>query len=88
MTYHLDFTDKAKNDIEAHRKAGNKIILNKRLNHFNENSEHPFTDTVKPELLKHSLDDCWSRRNNRKHRLIYEITDDIILILSAKGHYS
>jgi hypothetical protein len=31
MAYHLDFTDKAKEDIGAHTKAGNKAILNKLL---------------------------------------------------------
>ena len=29
MAYHLDFTDKAIEDIAAHQKAGNRAILNK-----------------------------------------------------------
>lgn len=50
-------------------------------------TEHPFKGTGKPELLKHSLIGCWSRRVNKEHRLIYEVIDDKVLILSAKGHY-
>ena len=31
MEYHLDFTDKAKDDIVAHNKAGNKALTEKLL---------------------------------------------------------
>jgi toxin YoeB len=87
MSYHLDFTDKAKEDIAAHKKSGNKKVLNKLLIFFDELVEHPFTGTGKPEQLKHSLSGLWSRRINQEHRLVYEVTDTIVFILSAKGHY-
>ena len=29
MSYYLEFTDKASEDISAHKKAGNKTIFNK-----------------------------------------------------------
>ncbi len=88
MGYHLDFTEKAKKDIALHRKMGNKVILNKLLTLFEELEQHPFTGTGKPEPLKHDLAGCWSRRINREHRLIYEVTDEIIYILAPRGHYS
>ncbi|MBP6385460.1 MAG: Txe/YoeB family addiction module toxin [Pseudarcicella sp.] len=88
MSYHLDFTDKANEDIAAHKKSGNKAVLNKLLVLFEELAEHPFTGTGKPEPLKHSLAGCWSRRINQEHRLVYEVTDTIIFILSTKGHYN
>jgi toxin YoeB len=87
MGYHLNFTDKAKEDIEVHKKAGNKAVLNKLLKLLEELSEHPFTGTGKPEVLKHSLSGCWSRRINQEHRLVYEVSDDTVIVLSAKGHY-
>ena len=87
MSYYLDFTDKANDDIAAHKKAGNKAILNKLLTLLEELEEHPFTGTGKPEQLKHNLSGCWSRRINREHRLVYEVTDDTVFVLSAKGHY-
>jgi len=87
MEYHLDFTNKAKDDIAAHKKAGNKAVLNKLLVLLEELAEHPFTGTGKPELLKHKLSGMWSRRINKEHRLIYEIEQNIVFILSAKGHY-
>lgn len=87
MGYHLDFTDKAEADIAAHKKAGNKAFLNKLLKLLDELTEHPFKGTGKPEPLKHDLAGCWSRRINKEHRLVYEIHDNEVIILSAKGHY-
>ena len=87
MSYFLDFTDKAKQDIDALQKAGNKVVLNKLFTLLVEISEHPCTGTGRPELLKHSLSGCWSRRINREHRLVYNVDEGIINILSVRGHY-
>ncbi len=56
---------------------------------MNELVEHPKTGTGKPELLTGNLNNYWSRRINKKDRLIYRINDEMIIIyiLSAKGHY-
>jgi toxin YoeB len=56
---------------------------------FYELIEHPYTSTGKPELLKYVLSGLWSRRINGEHRLIYEVNEEnqIILVLSARGHY-
>ncbi len=87
MSYNLEFTDKAIEDIDFHKKLGNKSVLKKLYTLLNEITEHPYTGTGKPEALKHDLSGVWSRRINREHRLLYEINDDIANILSVKGHY-
>jgi len=87
MGYYLEFTDQAKEDIAAHKKTGNKTALNKLLTLLEELAEHPFTGTGKPEPLKHNLSGCWSRRINREHRLVYEVEENTVFILSVKGHY-
>lgn len=87
MTYHIEFSDKAKEDITAYKKAGNKSILNKLLSLLEELTEHPFTGKGKPEALKHNLVGRWSRRINQEHRLVYKVENDTVFILSAKGHY-
>ncbi len=87
MAYHLDFTDKAYLDIEFHKKSGNKAILKKILKLLEELTEAPYTGTGKPEPLKYNLTGLWSRRINKEHRLVYEVTDENIIILSLKGHY-
>ncbi|PKL78780.1 MAG: Txe/YoeB family addiction module toxin [Ignavibacteriae bacterium HGW-Ignavibacteriae-4] len=87
MGFDLDFTERAREDIEAHKKSGNKAILNKVLKILEELIEHPFTGIGKPERLKHNLTGMWSRRIDKEHRLIYEVNEDTVFILSAKGHY-
>ena len=87
MGYHLDFTDKSKDDIAFHKKSGNKAVLNKLLTLLEELAEHPFEGTGKPEQLKHNLAVYLSRRINHEHRLVYEVVGKIVFILSAKGHY-
>ena len=41
----------------------------------------------KPEPLKDNLSGLWSRHITDKHRLIYRIADDEVLIYSCSGHY-
>lgn len=47
----------------------------------------PLTGTGKPEPLKHRLQGCWSRRIDHEHRLVYEVTDDAVRIVSCRYHY-
>ncbi|MDZ4666097.1 MAG: Txe/YoeB family addiction module toxin [Bacteroidota bacterium] len=49
--------------------------------------QNHFDGIGKPEPLKHNLSGCWSRRINQEHRIVYEVTDNKILIHSLKGHY-
>jgi len=87
MNYHLDFTKQANKDIDVHKKSGNKALLKKLSILLIELTEHPFEGTGKPESLKYDLTGYWSRRINHEHRLVYEVLEDSILILSAAGHY-
>ena len=87
MTYHLDFTAQANKDIDFLKKSGNKILLKKLLTLLNELTLHPYTGSGKPEQLKYDLSGYWSRRINQEHRLIYEVLEDSVAILSAIGHY-
>ncbi len=47
----------------------------------------PFLGKGKPEPLKHELKGCWSRRITDEHRLVYEVTNDLIVVISCKYHY-
>ena len=50
-------------------------------------SREPFKGLGKPEPLKHQYKGFWSRRITQEHRLIYKMINDIIVIVSLKGHY-
>jgi len=47
----------------------------------------PLSGIGKPEPLKHTLSGLWSRRIDRKNRIIYTVKGDDIFIISCKGHY-
>lgn len=51
--------------------------------------EHPRTGTGQPEKLKYNLEGLYSRRINKKHRLVYVVKDQIVtvVVLSAHAHY-
>lgn len=87
MSFILDFTEQFDQDYKWHKKSGNKSILTKISKLLKELVKHPFTGTGKPEQLKHDLTGKWSRRITLEHRLIYQVLDNYVIILSAKGHY-
>lgn len=47
----------------------------------------PYEGTGKPEPLKGNRQGLWSRRIDEKHRLVYEVTDELIVVCSLSGHY-
>ncbi len=47
----------------------------------------PFSGIGKPEPLKGELSGCWSRRINDEHRLVYQVTEDAIIIIGCQYHY-
>ena len=49
--------------------------------------EHPFTGLGKPEPLRYDYAGQWSRRIDREHRLVYEVTGDTLTIFRCRWHY-
>ncbi len=52
-----------------------------------ETKRDPFKGLGKPEPLKHQAKGSWSRRITDEHRLVYQVTDEVIYIVSCKSHY-
>ncbi|MEO6850312.1 MAG: Txe/YoeB family addiction module toxin [Mucilaginibacter sp.] len=77
----------AKKDFEHWKQTGNKSIQKKIQQIFTDMKDHPFEGIGKPEALKHDLSGKWSRRINQEHRIIYDVTGDVINVYSLKGHY-
>ncbi|MCG8307484.1 MAG: Txe/YoeB family addiction module toxin [Cytophagales bacterium] len=89
MSYVLEFSEHALEDIEKHKKVGDQSVLRKLKRLFSELQKHPTTGTGQPEKLKHELAGLYSRRINRQHRLVYSIKEEIVTVyvLSAWSHY-
>jgi len=90
MTYTLLFSKNALDDIRSHQKSGDEAVLMKIDQLLNELLVHSATGTGQPEKLKHELSGKFSRRINRKHRLVYEIDENAktVYVLSARAHYT
>ena len=82
-------SNKAKKHILEIQKSGDKASIKKLEIIISELSDHPETGTGKPERLKFEFAGLWSRRINRKDRLVYLIENEIVTvtIASAMGHY-
>jgi toxin YoeB len=60
----------------------------KRINELIKAAQRtPFEGIGKPEPLKENLSGFWSRRIDDKNRLVYEISDAEIAIISCRYHY-
>jgi toxin YoeB len=67
-----------KNDKQASKRI-NQLVKDMRRN--------PYDGTGKPEPLKGNLSGFWSRRITEEHRIVYAVENEVLLILSCKGHY-
>ncbi len=87
MTRKLAFSTKAQEELAYWKKMGNATIQKKISDLLRSIQETPFNGIGKPEPLKHQLSGSWSRRINQEHRIVYRVTDEMIMIESIKGHY-
>ncbi len=82
----VTFSPDALKHLEEWRTSDPKT-LSKIVSLIVETSSSPFTGTGKPEPLKHDLKGRWSRRINQEHRLVYEVKESTIWIISCRYHY-
>jgi len=89
IKYELEYTSDFEEDKEKLRKSGDTQALKKLAVLLWELTEHPTTGTGKPKPLSGDRAGQWSRRISSKHRLIYMIDNEkvIVLLLSTFGHY-
>jgi len=82
----VKYSVKALEDLDYWKKSGTKAELDKISTLIYSIEKHPFDGIGKPEALKYDLSGKWSRRINKKDRIIYQVTN-YIEILSLRGHY-
>ena len=87
--YSLEISSKAKKELQVHFKSGNKPVIRIIEQIFLELTNTPYEGTGNPEALKYNLAGYWSRRINKKDRIIYKVYEDkvLVLVVSAIGHY-
>lgn len=78
--YSVRISPIAEKELKAVHKSGDKGSIKKIEKLIDELSEHPKTGTGKPEQLK-GVENIWSRRIDKKNRLLYTIKEEIIVVL-------
>ena len=82
----ITWTDESWEEYETWQQEDKKIL--KKINTLIKDIKRDsFNGIGKPEPLKHELSGCWSRRITNEHRLVYEVTDYSIVIISCRYHY-
>ena len=87
--YIIRYTEDAKNDLIRLQRNEPKAF--EKVSRFiQELAEHPKTGTGHPEPLKGQPEGRWSRQITKKHRLVYRIFNEevVVLVISAYGHYN
>jgi len=80
------FSKNAWEDYLSWQKEDMKAI--KKINSLlKEIQRTPFEGSGKPEALKYDLAGFWSRRITHEHRLVYQVTDESVLVYSCRYHY-
>ena len=82
----LGFTETAWRDYLWFQQHNQKLL--RRVNDLiRDTQRNPFRGIGKPEPLKGELSGYWSRRINAEHRLVYEVSNDVLTIISCRYHY-
>ena len=90
MNYNVILQKQALKELKKLTKSGRKNDINKMYEILEELKIHPTTGIGNPEQLEYDLSGKWSRRINKKDRIIYEIIEEpehLVVVVSALGHY-
>lgn len=82
----LIFSDKAWDDY-LYWQQNDKQILKKINQLIKDIQRDPFEGIGKPEPLKHELSGFWSRRITDEHRLVYQVNESELSIVTCRFHY-
>lgn len=63
-------------------------VLKKIIELIEDTQKNPFSGLGKPEPLKYDLKGFWAKRITDEHRLVYKVTDETLLIVQCRWHYS
>ena len=82
----LVFSDKSWSDYLYWQK-NDKTVLKKINQLIKDIQRDPFSGLGKPEPLKYELSGLYSRRITDEHRLVYEVSDNSLAVVSCRFHY-
>jgi len=82
----ITFTNNSWEDYLYWQQRDKKIL--KKINQLIKDIKRdPFKGIGKPEPLKYEFAGCYSRRITDEHRIVYDIQETSIVIISCRFHY-
>jgi toxin YoeB len=86
MARRIVFTDHAWADYQYWQQTDRKRL--RRLNTLiDAAAREPFSGMGKPEPLRGDWSGAWSRRMDERHRLVYEVQGNDLVVLQCRYHY-
>lgn len=86
--YSIDFTTEARVGLARLERSEPKAFA-KAVRFIEDLKVHPKTGLGHPESLKGKPEGRWSREITKKHRMVYRIFEEevLVLVLRSYGHY-
>ena len=82
----ITFSRNAWEDYISWQKEDKKVL--RKINRLIKDIQRtPYQGIGNPEPLKYDLAGLWSRRIDREHRLVYQVTGEELRIYSCRYHY-
>lgn len=86
MKLNVTFTTNAWNQM-TEVIQNDKRMAKQVIKLIDDTMRNPFSGLGKPEPLKMELQGFWSKRVDKKNRMVYRVTSEAIEIIAIKGHY-
>ena len=89
MIYAIEYSKSADRTLAKWKKS-NPQLFKKATKVLLDIMEHPRTGIGHPEPLRGGNDVTWSRRISAHDRIVYDIHDNVlvVLVIEVEGHYS
>ena len=82
----MQINEDVRKDVALLKKE-DKLLLVKLMDLLMDILQNPYQGIGHPEPLKGNLTGFWSRQISKKHRVIYQVDEEVVLVVGCYGHY-
>lgn len=82
----IQMDEEVRKDVGLLKKEDKQLLI-KLMDLLMDILQNPYQGIGHPEPLKGNLSGYWSRQINKKHRVIYQVDEDVVIVQGCYGHY-
>lgn len=82
----MQINEDVRKDVALLKKE-DKLLLVKLMDLLMDILQNPYQGIGHPEPLKGNLTGFWSRQISKKHRVVYQVDEEIVMVVGCYGHY-